>query len=687
MERPYLKNQTKPFYLFVWILLVCLCTTSLFAQDRIKNAILQDLKNIKETQNFEKDTTYINLLNELAREYSAYNLDSLLILSNKTIDLSKDIKYRKGEAQGYLIKGGYYSDIGDQDQAIFFFIKANLAARSINDIKILLQSKSELATEYMYQEEYAKSLKEFLDGIEIAKQYKNESWLSTFYVNISVLYSMQKEYKQTILFLKKAMEINERSGDQKILAITLSNLAFTYIEIGNLESADSTINEAVKGFKELELDSWLTYTYEIKATIYLKKSDFSNALVWLKKSERLHENIDQKRYKIPLYLLLAQTYYGLENYELSENYGTNALEISKELNTLENRDEILEILYKVNKASENYNEALTYLEDLKAISDTINKNNNIKELRILKSNLEFEQEREQYILENEQKNVIQRSYIYISVLIILAFLIIIIILKKNNKTQNALNQKLIENAEALTKNEAHLREANDTKSKLFSIIAHDLKGPINSFKSLFDLFNKSELSSEDLMTFMPQISENIDSIAFTLNNLLTWGQSQMNGLSTKPNVTSMKNLVEENFRLLSKQAELKLITTVNTVDKRVITWCDVNQIDIVIRNLVSNALKFTRENGTITIGAKETPEYWEMFVKDDGVGISKDKLTSIFNADETTTSFGTRNEKGTGLGLKICKEMVQNNGGDIWVESDLNQGSTFFFTVPKPEKL
>jgi signal transduction histidine kinase/Tfp pilus assembly protein PilF len=678
----------KHFLCLLWVALFSIWNSyNAFSQQRSKLEIESDIKLLQEIPNFEKDTVYINLLHELGKEYNDYNLDSLLIISNKTIKLSKAIKYIKGEAEAYIIKGGYYSDIGEQDKAILYFKKAISKAEEIHNNGLIIRSKKDLATEYMYKEEYAKSLKTFLNAIELAKADKNESLLPVLYINISVLYSLQNEYDQTIFFLKKAMEVNEMRDDKRLTAITLSNLAFTYIEIDDLTSAYDPITKAINIFENLQLDTWLTYSYEIKGSIYLKKNELNNALFWLKKSEILNENIDQTRYKIPLYLLFSKAYVGLNNNELAESYGIKALEISRELNTLENRDEILQVLYEIKKADNNPKEALGYLESLKAISDTINKNNNIKELRILKSNLEFEQEKEQYILENEQKQVLQKSYIYFSVIIILAFSIIIYILFKNNKTQNSLNLKLIENTQALEKNEIHLKDANDTKSKLFSIIAHDLKGPINSFKSLLDLFNNSELNQTEFMQFMPQIGENIDSIAFTLNNLLSWGQSQMNGLTTKRNHTTIKALVDENFKLLSKQAQTKSIKTTNNIDKKVLAWCDKDQIDIVIRNLISNAMKFTREHGAISVSAEEKSSFWKIHVTDNGVGMDKHAIDNLFIDKETTTSFGTRNEKGTGLGLRVCKEMVENNGGQIWVESELNKGSIFYFTIPKQKKL
>jgi len=677
--------QNKKSYLWLWLLLMSLYTGAITAQEYVKNDLQRKIKLLKKQASYKKDTAYINLLYKLGSEYNDFNIDSSLIVANETIKLSQAINYTKGESNGYIIKGDYYSDIGEQHHAISCFSIAYLKAKDIDNIELILQSKSRLATEYMHKGEYSKSLKTYLSGIEIAKDAKNETWLSSYYINISVLCSLQKQHEQTVMFLKKANIINRNNNNLRFTAITLSNLAFAYIEMGDLEKASSDVNQAISIFKDLKLDSWLTYTYEIKATIYYKQNQFNKALVWLKKSEDIHKKIDQTRYKIPLYLLFSKVYFATNKFTLAEDYGIKALKLSKKLHNLEYRDEILDILYRIKKRGKDYTSALFYLEDLKAISDTLNENQNKIELTKLKSSLEFEQEKEQYILETKRKYDNQRNYIVLSILIILAFLVIIIILKTNNKTQNTLNKKLIQNTKALEKNEKHLKEANTTKNKLFSIIAHDLKGPINSFKQLFDLFNKSELSTTDFKVFIPQMSSNIDSIAFTLNNLLTWGQTQMNGLVTNPNSTNIKALVDENIMLLSKQADIKSIQISNTIKPTITGWCDKNQMDIVVRNLISNAIKFTREQGKITISASQKSNFWLIKIKDNGVGMSNAVCATLFRDDDTITTYGTKNEKGTGLGLRVCKEMVKNNGGCIWVESAIDIGSTFYFTIPKTE--
>ncbi len=674
--------------IFLWVIFTASgFSNSASAQEDIKKSLQQKIRKHKESNKSQRDTTYVNLLYQLGMQYAQYNLDSLLVISNESIKLSKSMRYPKGEAQGYIIEGLYYSNIGKQDRAISYFKKSVSLAIINSETNLLLESKIKLAAEYKYKEDYANALKHYLDAIEIAKIYNNEVYLSKCFLNISAIYRVQKEYEQTISFLSKSLEINEFSNDEVQVGKTLNNLTACYIEMGDLDSASTSIDRAISIFEKVKLDSWLAYAYELKGSIHTKKGQYNQALQWLSKSEKIHANIDKGRYKIPLYNNLAKTYLGLKDYDTAEDYALMALHLSKKLNTLEQRDLTLEVLYQIKKADDNFENALAYLEELKAISDTINKNNNIKELRILKSNLEFEQEKEQYISESQQKHTLQLSYIYFSILIILAFAIIIFILKKNNKTQNRLNGKLLENTEALKNNQTHLNEANNTKIRLFSIIAHDLKGPINSFKSLLDLFNNRELSKTEFMEFMPEIGKNIDSIAFTLNNLLTWGQSQMNGLSTKPDFISIKKLVDESFSLLSKQAEVKSIATINDIDNNVITWSDRDQIDVVIRNLISNAVKFTREHGTITVCAVEEDLFWKIQVKDNGVGMDTDAVTSVFTEKETEIAYGTLNEKGTGLGLRVCKEMVENNGGRIWVESEINQGSIFSFTLPKTKKV
>ena len=199
------------------------------------------------------------------------------------------------------------------------------------------------------------------------------------------------------------------------------------------------------------------------------------------------------------------------------------------------------------------------------------------------------------------------------------------------------------------------------------------------------MFTDGEMNKNEFFEFIPKLKNDVDHIYFTLNNLLTWGNSQMKGSNIKPSVVSLESLVNENINLLSEVAEGKSIKIISKLTGNTMVWSDSNQIDIVVRNLISNALKFTPDNGMITIMASEKDDLWEVSIRDTGVGMDKITVEKLFKKGSNITTYGTNNEKGTGLGLSLCKEMVEKNGGTIWVESTLRKGSTFYFTLPKAE--
>ncbi len=160
----------------------------------------------------------------------------------------------------------------------------------------------------------------------------------------------------------------------------------------------------------------------------------------------------------------------------------------------------------------------------------------------------------------------------------------------------------------------------------------------------------------------------------------------MNGTITKPDVIDLENIVSDNINLLSEIAFNKSIKVINKVASGTLVWSDSDQIDIVIRNLVSNALKFTPKNGSVTISTHEQNTHLEVSVQDTGVGIDLETQDRIFAKNSNVTTYGTDNEKGTGLGLNLCKEMVGNNKGTIWVNSVPNQGTCFKFTLPQSKE-
>jgi signal transduction histidine kinase len=276
--------------------------------------------------------------------------------------------------------------------------------------------------------------------------------------------------------------------------------------------------------------------------------------------------------------------------------------------------------------------------------------------------------------------------VYIAILFVVILGAIAFMVTRGKKILKKLNKELEKQKQDLELRESELWETNNTKNKLFSIIAHDLRGPIGALEGLLKLLNSGDIKESEFKEYIPKLKNDVNSISFTLNNLLSWGQSQMREATTNPSNVDLNSLVENNIGLLSEMAYTKMITMDNLIVHKAMIWSDENQMDIVIRNLLSNALKFTPNNGHITIGYVDRDEYLEVYVKDTGIGIAESVQEKILSKNTTITTYGTNNEKGTGLGLSLCIEMVVKNGGRLWLKSELNEGTTFYFTVPKGRK-
>lgn len=234
----------------------------------------------------------------------------------------------------------------------------------------------------------------------------------------------------------------------------------------------------------------------------------------------------------------------------------------------------------------------------------------------------------------------------------------------------------------LNKNQAELQEANTAKDKLFGIVAHDLRAPINNIKAMLSLYENGDLDEQELKEFLSSLSNKVNDTTEMLENLLSWAKSQLSNAlitRTKVNVTAIiANEINKN----KKAAYHKGIGLENKVAEDFIIWVDPEMISMVLRNLLSNAIKFCKKNDSITIMAQKNDNQLLISVNDTGLGISKENLNKLFNNNDSISTFGTNKEKGIGIGLNLCKTFLTKNNGDISVESEENKGSTFTFSLP-----
>jgi ligand-binding sensor domain-containing protein/signal transduction histidine kinase len=242
--------------------------------------------------------------------------------------------------------------------------------------------------------------------------------------------------------------------------------------------------------------------------------------------------------------------------------------------------------------------------------------------------------------------------------------------------------EVVQQKEEIQSQAERLQELNTTKDKLFSIIAHDLRGPLNSLQGIMSLLDPKILTSEDLAGMKSNLSARIESIAGVMDNLLQWAKSQMKGERVKPEMVKLENVMQEMMKLFTPLADSKNVTLTNSVHAGLLAFADINQLRAILRNLISNAIKFTPEGGRVEVAAAGNQQTVTISVTDTGIGISPEKASGLFSITTNVSTTGTAGETGVGLGLLLVKEFAEKNKGRVWVESNKEAGTTFHVSLP-----
>jgi len=265
-------------------------------------------------------------------------------------------------------------------------------------------------------------------------------------------------------------------------------------------------------------------------------------------------------------------------------------------------------------------------------------------------------------------------------------------LAKNNEelifSKNTIEESLYENnaiIEELSQTKDKLEIINSEKDKFFSIIAHDLKSPFTGFITLTEMLalNVSNFSIEELKNSSIHLNKKAKSLFKLLQNLLEWAQMQRGSVSFNPITINLSELVSENIDIIEKQGEQKGVSLLMNIPENQKVFADESMLNSIIRNLISNAVKFTGWGGNVNVRSKIAGcNMLDVSVIDCGIGMSTSLCNKLFKLEEKVGRPGTEGEESTGLGLLLCKEFVEKNGGKIWVESKEGIGSTFYFTLP-----
>lgn len=667
-------------------LIIISTALSLQSQKAVRDSLQDRLDYYRNQSNFQiTDTTYINTINRFAQAYRYHNADSLFLLSKHAHQYSEQARHIEGTARALHGIGCYLMDLGKYSEAVPYYDKALQQAKNLNKPSFVVRVLNDIAVTHRYMRELSVAYNFYLEAIKIAESTQNLNDLSLSYENIAIMHLEQDDYDNALEYYKKVTKVNDALGDSFIQAQTSVNMALTYIKNKQYDKAIKPVNFSIKIFEKDTILDWLAFAYLVKGTGLSNKGLYADALDNYNKSKFLLKDWENEREKVELHNGIARAYLGQGKDSISSVYAMKALtaatkyEMNKEIKTSAHT------LYSLRKKEGEITQALTYHELFTRMNDSITKNNQNNSLVLLNAKNLYDKKIALLAMENKEELDRQKNLVYAAFLILILSVLCVFIEFTNRKQQTRLNTALLNETAALEQNKQVLLETNRTKDKLFSIIGQDLREPIGAFQKLLSLFNNGEINQKEFVEFMPKLRKDINHISFTLNNLLHWGKTYMKDAERHAKPTDLGKIVQQNIQYLQETATKKSIKIINLFPQNVQVCAETGEIDLVLQNLLNNAIKFTPANGAITVEANEKRQEWEIAITDTGIGIGDEIKEKIFNMNLASQTYGTENERGTGLGLAVCQRMVQLNKGEIWVESSQFRGSSFFFTLPKPK--
>jgi signal transduction histidine kinase len=585
--------------------------------------------------------------------------------------------------------------------------------------------------------DYEQSLDFFIHAlaIEDSLNLKREQILT--YLGIAQVFEEAGNYDKSSEVLEEALEINRPFDDVKMLALILNKLGKLNALRGKLESAFENYDMVLKyknQIDEPEIEAEAVYNI---GNLYILKGKHGEALehhkralaLWRSVGDRkneavslnaigtiyrlmqspekslanhlisleIYQDLKDKKGIAESYNNIGTLYYEQKNIERAVDNLMLALQAAQEAQSQDQIRKAYENLSQCYKDVGDFKKALEYKESLIAINEFIQQEKSERQLLetqtryIIKQN-ESTIDKKQLQIEKlesirtarEKELALQKKFRnFLFALIGLGFVVALLILylyatkRKSNRVLQVANARV-------NQQNLELVDLNATKDKFFSIISHDLKGPLNSLTSFSGLLinHTDNLSKDEIKMLAKDLDKSLKNLFALLENLLEWSRSQTGKIEFKPELFDMNVLLQQNKELLQTQAQNKQINIVQVGKEELPVNAHKHSVNTAVRNLISNAIKFTPIGGTVTLSTVRSKHQLTVSIADTGVGMSPEIVEKLFRIDTKHTTKGTGEEKGTGLGLILCKEFIEKNGGRIWVESQPDKGSVFHFTLP-----
>lgn len=624
---------------------------------------VDSLKQKLQLQSGEKKTVTLRLLLD---EYQHINPDSTIYYANQLFELAleendeQNLLFATSHIANALFNQGRYKEALEQLQP--FLSKPDLDPSF--EKGLLLQTAGNC---YASLSLYKIATDYYLESKNIFTELDNKERLIVTNNNLGAVYIRLGDYEAALEIFQ---ELDELDGDNPRRITRPVNLGFIYSGVNEPEKAKEYFLEALNyGNSVTELRGKAIASYNI-ADLYRAEQDFDKALEYYEQSKSFYNQLGNEAQQVNPELGIGETYLLMNDLGKAEKAALRAKELAENHGILTELNKAYNLLSRVYEKDGNYKEAYNYSKKNYELTDSLNLSLRNQGLDLLRDQFDF-QERESALLtrEQEQQSNLDKQTIIINSIFVFFLITLssIFFMHRSYRLKEYANQKL--------------QETNRVKDRLFSIIAHDLRGPLSSLYGILSLIEMNAASPERMKELLPAMITRFKHTSDLLNNLLHWAKSQMEGYKVFPEKFDLKEIFKKNLDLLAYRFKDKGVSISVDTDSSQMVYADPNMIDLVVLNLLSNAVKYCNPGDRVNIRFESGEGYIKCFVEDTGVGMSEEVMSKLFSNNFYSTS-GTQNENGTGLGLMLCKDFIDKNNGEIWVESELGKGSTFGFSLP-----
>ena len=676
-------------YLSVLISLIYLGTGKTLGQERNTDSLLIELINV------ESDTSKIDILNKIAQTFQLTNTDSGIFYIKKSIVLAQNNNFSGRLAVAHSIYGSILKNMGSYTLSLKEHQKALKLFEKQNDQLGIARTYNNIAIVHIFQENQLIGLDYFFSALKIAKKINDEYLLKRTLNNIGYVYQTQNEYTKAIEYFEKVVEIDSTIRNLRLLGHTYINLGRSYLKLNKIEKALWYHNKSLDANIKIKSELGKTFSYLALADLYFELAQKS-----------VDSGIKRKN-------LIKAIYHATSAYEIALINGYN--------NHLK---DATHMLYLSNKGIGNHNKALDFLELHLVYKDSLYNSTKMKEIESLEA--QFQSEKNTLQIENLEKEnqlnsknlkILQTRQFFL-VLMSAFFLVFIFILLsirkklrnrnttifKQNDTINAQYEEISQQNDALQKHRDHLEEmireqtkdlvdakeraehADKLKTSFLENLSHEIRTPLNAIVGFSDLMEFEEGLSDKSKNFLHHINSSSDSLLGIIDSIMQVSNMQTGVFKLSISLFNLPNLILElknefiNTEVFIKKQQLEFRLKID-IEPNTIINSDIESLKIILFNLTDNALKFT-EKGRIEIGvSKKGESHFEFYVSDTGIGIVQEDIKFIFDKFRKVEPNKSKLYRGLGLGLTIAQSLIEQLGGEIWLESEAGKGSTFYFTI------